>query len=69
MLAQHYSNIGSTSRVCWVTVSASSAAAERLFSIVGKVVRPERCQLSDSMFQKKNEMNGVLGHFCAHIGL
>ena len=33
-------------------ISASSAAMERLFNIAGKVIRPDRCRLTDNTFQK-----------------
>ncbi len=33
-------------------IPASSAAAERLFSIAGKVYCPERCHLSDNKFEQ-----------------
>ncbi len=37
---------------CTLGIPASSAAAERLFSIAGKVYRPERCHLSDNKFEQ-----------------
>ena len=35
----------------YLAILASSALVERIFSISGKIFRPERCSLSDSLFQ------------------
>uniref|UniRef100_A0A1X7TYX7 HAT C-terminal dimerisation domain-containing protein n=1 Tax=Amphimedon queenslandica TaxID=400682 RepID=A0A1X7TYX7_AMPQE len=35
----------------YLAFPASSAAVERIFSIAGKIFRPERCSLSDKLFK------------------
>ena len=35
----------------YLAVPATSAAVERLFSVAGKLFRPDRCRRSDSTFQ------------------
>ena len=41
---------------CFFIQSATSAPVECLFSIAGKVSRPERCSLKDDTFDKLNKM-------------
>ena len=36
----------------YLTLPASSAPVERLFSVVGKIFRPDRCCLTDKRFQE-----------------
>ena len=35
----------------YLAIPASSAPVQRIFSISGKIFRPEHCSLSDSLFQ------------------
>ena len=35
-----------------LSIPASAAAAERLFSIAGKLYRPEKCRLNDVKFEQ-----------------
>ena len=42
---------------CFSSKSATSAPVECLFSIAGKVFRPERCSLKDDTFEKLKMMN------------
>ena len=36
----------------YLAVPASSAHLDRIFSIAGKIFRPERCSLSDERFEQ-----------------
>ena len=41
----------------YLSVPASSGPVEQLFSIAGKIFCPERCRLTDTVFEKLNVTN------------
>ena len=45
-------HILSTLEAQMITVMGIPAAVERVFSIAGKVFKPDRCQLTDATFEK-----------------
>ena len=36
----------------YLTIPATSASMERLFSVAGRICRPDRCRLSDKQFER-----------------